>query len=233
MAGASQTSLLWQKNGGWFKTSKGDANEVECLFEGTDDAEACGRLMKLHNSNMWKHLLDVHGVTKDDVRRRIAEQSKGGIAPEPLFKRAAGEFRSSVAAPGLGLKSPNFEHASVAEELGAFKVFVSELPKCEDLPLLAVCGAAIRAQKFPRIVHLALWHMGLPATNAPSESLWSDMGHLSDGKRNRISEDHLSVEVEIKRNYDLVKYLRQQIGCKPTETLEQAQQRWEKGTKIQ
>jgi hypothetical protein len=132
MAGASQTSLLWQKNGGWFKTSKGDANEVECLFEGTDDAEACGRLMKLHNSNMWKHLLDVHGVTKDDVRRRIAEP-QAAAAPEPLFKRAAGEFRSSVAAPGLGLKSPNFEHASVAEELGASKCL------CRSCPSARIC----------------------------------------------------------------------------------------------
>ena len=60
-------------------TSEGDADEVVCLFEGADDVEACGRNMKLQNSNMWKHLLDVHRVTKDDVRRRIAEQSKGGM----------------------------------------------------------------------------------------------------------------------------------------------------------
>ena len=37
----------------------------------------------------------------------------------------------------------------------------------------------------------------------------------------------MSVELSVKRNYDLVKHLRAQIGCTPAESLEQAQKRWE------
>lgn len=43
--------------------------------------------------------------------------------------------------------------------------------------------------------HLALWYMDCrqPATNAALVSLWSDVGNLADGNRNRISEEHLPV----------------------------------------
>jgi hypothetical protein len=146
-------------------------------------------------------------------------------AEEPLHKRIVGILRSSVIATAL--RTPDFVHATVSDELAAFKVYVSELPGCQDLPMIAVCARMIMEQKFPRITHLALWHMALPATNAPSESLWSDVGNLADGNRNRISEEHLSVELSVKRNYDLVKHLRAQVGCNPSESLEQAQKRWD------
>jgi hypothetical protein len=154
-----------------------------------------------------------------------APEAPPAAAAEPLYKRMGSILRSSVVATAI--KTPDFAHATVAEELAAFKVYVSELPGCKDLPLIGVCGRTIMEQKFPRITHLALWHMALPATNAPSESLWSDVGNLADGNRNRISDEHLSVELSVKRNYDLVKHLRAQIGCKPAESLEQAQKRWE------
>ncbi len=58
-------------NGGLFKTLEAGSEEVVCSFEGADDAGRCGRTMKLHKSNKWKHSVDVHGVMK---RRSLAHR---------------------------------------------------------------------------------------------------------------------------------------------------------------
>lgn len=113
---------------------------------------------------------------------------------------------------------------SAQEELLNFRMEVGK--SRNSLSPLQFFAECIQLKKFPRVVHAGIWLMGLPATNAPSESLWCDTGRVSDGKRNRISGEHLEQQVRLKRNHDLVKYFRALVGALPNKTLEEAWDRY-------
>jgi hypothetical protein len=134
----SGSSGVWLGKGGWFKVSETNKTEVVCTFV-LEDGSVCGRTMALHNSNMWKHLRDMHDFNMDDARRRAAEQQKGGMRSftvslrrPPLSSEQQSEYSTllSVALANQGLSLFTFnkrpdKHMAVIEESGesAFETF--------------------------------------------------------------------------------------------------------------
>jgi hypothetical protein len=136
----------------------------------------------------------------------------------PMFKKLKGSLGNSVVMPASS-NIGKFEHATVAEEFGAFKMMLATLP-CEKMTTMELVHTCISLNKFPWMVHAMLWHMGLPATNAPSESVWSDMSGLCEGNWTKTTLEHVDLELSMKRNHDVVLHLRRFVECNP-ETLEQ------------
>lgn len=174
-------SGVWTKNGGWFKKAEG--GRCTCTFE-NGDGTVCGKEMNVHQSNMWDHLHKAHKFTQDDAQRRLQAASQGGMRAftvplkrPPLSKEQESEYETllAVALANQGLPLGCFDKREDKHMAGIDAGGESEYVNIERFTLhnwlLAVCARMIMEQKFPRITHLALWHMALPATNAPSESV--------------------------------------------------------------
>ena len=62
--------------------------------------------------------------------------------------------------------------------------------------------------------------MSVPGANAPSESVFSDTGLVTGGRRARTSDGWAETQVKVHRNYDFVKKIREIFGVPLGEPLE-------------
>ena len=149
------------------------------------------------------------------------QADEGHAAPqEALFKRVR-LFSSAVPHPAAS--SDEFTD-NLEAEASQFRDYLANFEDSTTSPVEAI-GKLLFSKRFPRLCHTSLWLLSLPATNAPSESLWSDQGFISDGRRNRITVGHQQLQLCIRRNWNLIRFLRSKVRAAPGESLEVAYRR--------
>lgn len=145
--------------------------------------------------------------------RRSAEQ----VGVEPLHKQARVDvhtfFNDAVQ------QAPKEYGQELHDEA---KLFVTLLGPLAGKPLLAAYHQLILRQQCPRFVHVALAYLGITGSNAPSESVFSDTGLVTSGRRAATGADWAEVQVKTHRNHDTVRKLRDLCGTKHGEALREA-----------
>ncbi len=139
---------------------------------------------------------------------------------QPPHKRAHTEvfeiFHSQL---GSGSVDETGFTSSVIEE---GRKFVSLLQKSAELDVLSVFQRMIDRNDCPRFVHVALFFLSIPGSNASSESVFSDTGFVTSDRRARTGAEWAETQVAIHRNFDTIKKIRALVGALPEQSLEDA-----------
>ena len=72
-------------------------------------------------------------------------------------------------------------------------------------------------EQFPHIAHVAKRYLAIPATNVASESLWSETGHASTGRRSSVKPEFLECQMMVRRNARMVEAAKQLLDTAETQ----------------
>lgn len=144
----------------------------------------------------------------------VSVQSHLGLFSTEVFEI----FHSQL---GSGSVDESGFTCSVIEE---GRKFVSLLQKSAELDVLSVFQRMIDRNECPRFVHVGLFFLSIPGSNASSESVFSDTGFVTSDRRARTGAEWAETQVAIHRNFDTIKKLRALVGALPEQSLEDA---WE------
>lgn len=108
--------------------------------------------------------------------------------------------------------------------------FIKLAGKYDGMPILDAYQKIISERKCPRVMHVAVFMLGLTGSNSPSEAIWSDHEHVMSGRRAKTSPKWAAAQVKIHRNYDMIRAIRQKVGAKAEQSLEEAWKAFEEAS---